>query len=264
MYQRKRKLGRGVAIVGAGMSKFGVLPGLNTRDLFVQAFTDMRKSVDRGIDTKDIEALYVGNAGAEMWELQAVIGVLMADVIGLTPRPALKIEDACGSSSVAIREGIIGIASGLYDVVLTGGTEKMNTLRTDWNTTALAAFTDTLYEGSAGFSFPGCYAAMATAHMHEYGTTHDDLLRVAIKNHDNGALNPKAHFPVSIRDIMNMRIARAKEKGDPIPSWADEMEFLYDPKVNPVIALGRRYLASVEIFPPPSQRQMLLLGVLYT
>jgi len=236
MYQRKRKLGRGVAIVGAGMSKFGVLPGLNTRDLFVQAFTDMRKSVDRGIDTKDIEALYVGNAGAEMWELQAVIGVLMADVIGLTPRPALKIEDACGSSSVAIREGIIGIASGLYDVVLTGGTEKMNTLRTDWNTTALAAFTDTLYEGSAGFSFPGCYAAMATAHMHEYGTTHDDLLRVAIKNHDNGALNPKAHFPVSIRDIMNMRIARAKEKGEPIPSWADEMEFLYDPKVNPVIA----------------------------
>ena len=59
MYQRKRKLGRGVAIVGAGMSKFGALPGLNTRDLFVQAFTDMRKSVDRGIDTKDIEALYV-------------------------------------------------------------------------------------------------------------------------------------------------------------------------------------------------------------
>jgi|GEM_PF-2482515 acetyl-CoA C-acetyltransferase len=64
----KRKLGRGVAIVGAGMSKFGVRSGMNSRELFVEAFNDMKASVDKGIDTKDIEAFWVGNCGAEMWE----------------------------------------------------------------------------------------------------------------------------------------------------------------------------------------------------
>ncbi len=236
MIQRKRKLGRGVAIVGAGMSPFGIRPDVTNRELFVEAFLDMRNSVDRGFDPQEIEALYVGNCGAEMWESQSVMGALCASAIGLTPRPALKVEDACASSSVAVREGIIGIASGLYDLVLAGGTEKMSVLPTKWTTMALACGSDTAYESSAGFTFPGLYASMATAHMEKYGTTHDDLLRVAIKNHRNGALNPKAHFPMTIRDVMSMRIAKAKEKGDPIPGWADELEFLNDPRYNSVIA----------------------------
>jgi acetyl-CoA C-acetyltransferase len=161
---------------------------------------------------------------------------LCASEIGLTPRPALKVEDACASSSVAVREGIIGIASGLYDMVLAGGTEKMSVLPIDWTTMALACGSDTTYESSAGFTFPGLYASMATAHMEKHGTTHDDLLKVAIKNHSNGALNPKAHFPMTIKDVMNMRIAKAKEKGSPVPIWANELEFLNDPRYNPIIA----------------------------
>lgn len=233
---RERKLGRGVAIVGAGMSKFGIHPGLTNRELFTEAFTDMRESADRRIDPGDIEALYVGNCGAEMWESQSVMGILSADWAGLIPIPARKVEDACASSSVAIRDGIIGIASGMYDVVLAGGTEKMSILPTNWTTTALGCGSDTTYEASAGFTFPGLYAAMATAYMHEYGITHDDMLKVAIKNHKNGALNPKAHFPMSIRGFMDLRIAKAEEKRQPVPSWADEMEFLHDSKYNPVIA----------------------------
>jgi len=236
MTQRKRKLGRGVAMVGAGMSAFGIRPDVTNRELFAEAFLDMVSSVDRGFDPQDIEALYVGNCGAEMWESQSVMGALCADVTGLTPRPALKVEDACASSSVAVREGIMGIASGMYDMVLVGGTEKMSILPTNWTTMALACGSDTTYESAAGFTFPGLYASMATAHMERYGTTHDDLLRVAIKNHNNGALNPKAHFPKTIKDVMDMRKAQAKEKGKPIPNWADEMEFLHDPRYNPVIA----------------------------
>jgi len=236
MPKRKRKLARGVAMVGAGMSPFGIRPDVTNRELFAEAFLDMKASVDKGVDPQEIEALYVGNCGAEMWESQSVIGVLCASEIGLTPRPALKVEDACASSSVAVREGIIGIASGLYDMVLAGGTEKMSVLPIDWTTMALACGSDTTYESSAGFTFPGLYASMATAHMEKYGTTHDDLLKVAIKNHSNGALNPKAHFPMTIKDVMNMRIAKAKEKGSPVPNWADEMEFLNDPRFNPVIA----------------------------
>jgi len=236
MTRRKRRLGRGAAIVGAGMSAFGTRPDVTNRELFAEAFTDMKGSVDKGFEHQDIEALYVGNCGAEMWESQSVMGNLCADIIGLTPRPARKIEDACASSSVAVRDGLIAIASGLYDMVLVGGTEKMTSLPINWTTMALACGSDTTFEGSVGFTFPGLYAAMATAHMEAYGTTHDDLLRVAIKNHTNGALNPKAHFPMTIKDVMNMRAAKAKEKGGPVPTWADEMEFLNDPRFNPIIA----------------------------
>jgi len=236
MARGKRRLGRGVAIVGAGMSSFGTRGDVTNRELFAEAFADMKSSVDRGFDHQDIEALYVGNCGAEMWESQSVMGNLCADIIGLTPRPARKIEDACASSSVAVRDGLIAIASGLYDAVLVGGTEKMTNLSVNWTTMALACGSDTTYEGSVGFTFPGLYAAMATAHMHTYGTTHADMLQVAIKNHTNGALNPKAHFPMTIKDVMEMRAAKAKEKGKSVPAWANEMEFLDDPRYNPVIA----------------------------
>lgn len=236
MVLKKRKLGRGVAMVGAGMSAFGVHPTLNTRELFVEAFKELKNSVTKGFDSKDIEALYLGNAAAEIWEAQASTGPMMASAVGLTPIPSMKIEDACASSGVALREGIISIASGLYDIVLVGGTERMNTLPTDWNTMALACFSDTIYEGAAGFSFPALYASMATAYMHKYGVSHDDLLKVAIKNHHNGVLNPKAHFQQSIKDIMEARISRAQQKGETPPNWSDEMDFLHDPKTNPVIA----------------------------
>ena len=236
MTYRKKKMGRGVAMVGAGMSTFGIRPDMTNRELFAEAFIDMKNSVDKGFDPQEIEALYLGNCGAEMWESQSVIAFLCVNAVGLSPRPALRIEDACASSSVAARDGIIGIASGIYDMVLVGGTEKMSILPINWTTLAIACGCDTAYEGSAGFTFPGLYASMATAHMQKYGTTHDDLFGVAIKNHNNGALNPKAHFPQTIKDVMNMRIARAKQKGQPVPNWADEMEFLYDPKYNPVVA----------------------------
>jgi acetyl-CoA C-acetyltransferase len=236
MAQGKRRLGRGVAIIGAGMSAFGIRPDVTNRELFAEAFADMKQSVDKGFDQQDIEALYVGNCGAEMWESQSVMGNLCADIVGLTPRPARKIEDACASSSVAVRDGVIAIASGLYDMVLAGGTEKMSSLSTNWTTMALACGSDTTFEGSVGFTFPGLYATMATAHMHAYGTTHEDMLQVAIKNHNNGALNPKAHFPMTIKQVMEMRAAKAKEKGGPIPTWAGELAFLNDPRYNPVIA----------------------------
>lgn len=232
----KRKLGRGAAIVGAGTSKYGVRQGVSSREMFVEAFGDMMRSVDRAIDPKDIEANYVGCCGAWVWETQAGVGKWCTDWAGLIPIPSTTIDNACASASVAIRQGIIGIASGLYDIVLAGGVEKMTTLPTEETTLVLATGADMVWEGYAGFTFPGLYATMATAHMSEYGTTPEDLMAIAIKNHNNGALNPMAQMPNTIGDFMNMRAARAKEKGQPVPSWADEMEFLHDSRYNPVIA----------------------------
>ena len=231
-----RKLGRGVAVVGAGMSKFGAFPGRATRDLFVEAFQEMRVSVNRGLEPNDIEALYIGNYSSDLFEGQGHTAPIMADWVGLTPRPATRIEDACASSGVALRQGIVAVSSGLYDVVLVGGIEKMTDLPTERVTDTLATAGDALYEIPAGFTFPGFYAAMATAYMARYGATAETFMQVGIKNHDNGALNPKAQFGARITDIMEGKRVRAEKKGWPVPTWADEMGFLHDDRANPVIA----------------------------
>ena len=235
-----RRLGRGVALVGAGMSKFGAFSGKATRDLFVEAFQEMRASADKGLDPLDIEALYIGNYSSDLFEGQGHTAPIMADWVGLAPRPATRIEDACASSGVALREGMIAIASGLYDVVLVGGIEKMTDLATERVTDTLATAGDGLYEIPAGFTFPGFYAAMATAYMARYGATPEAFMQVGIKNHDNGALNDKAQFGATIRQIMEGKIARAQARGRPVPAWADEMEFLHDGRANPVIAWPMR------------------------
>ena len=99
---------------------------------------------------------------------------------------------------------------------------------------ALAA--DALYEIPAGLTFPGIFAAIATAYMHQYEAGADHLAKVALKNHANGALNPKAQFNRPLRDIMDRRIARAQERGEPPPEWEDELDFLHDDRANPVVA----------------------------
>lgn len=232
----KRKLGRGVAVVGAGMSKFGAFPEKATRDLFVEAFKDMRASVDKGLDANDIEALYIGNYSSDLFEGQGHTAPIMADWLGLTPRPATRIEDACASSGVALRQGLLAVASGAYDVVLVGGIEKMTNLPIAEVTDTLATAGDILYEIPAGFTFPGFYAAMATAYMHRYGATPEALMQVALKNHDNGALNEKAQFNSTIAGVMESKKRSAEKKGRPIPTWASEMDFLHDDRANPMIA----------------------------
>ncbi len=236
----QRKLGRGVAIVGAGMSRFGAFPGMTSRELFVEAFREMRTSVDKGLDPRDVEAIYVGNYSSDLFEGQGHTAPIMADWVGLTPRPATRVEDACASGGVALRQGILAIASGLYDIVLVGGVEKMTNLPTERVTDTLATAGDVVYEIAAGFTFPGFYAAMATAYMARYGATPETFMRVGLKNHDNGSLNDKAQFGATIRQIMDKRIASAKAKGRPVPTWADEMAFLHDDAANPVIAWPMR------------------------
>ncbi len=231
-----RKLGRGVAVVGAGMSKFGCYNGMATRDIFVEAYREMLGSVDRGFDPREIEAVYIGNYSGDLFEGQAHVAPLMTDWVGLAPRPATRIEDACASGSAALRQGILAVASGLYDIVLVGGVEKMSELPTERVTDTLATASDVLYEAAVGFTFPALYAAMATAYMHEYGADAQVFLQVGYKNHEHGAMNPKAQFGQPIREIMEARKASAARKGLPVPEWKDEFEFLRDPRANPYIA----------------------------
>lgn len=230
------RLARGVAVIGAGMSKFGAFPDKTGRELMVEAYIDAIDSVDNGLDNKDIEAMFLGNFTSDIFEGQGHNGPIMADWIGLIPKPVIRTEGACASGGVAIRAGIMAIASGLYDVVCVSGVEKMSNLPTSRVTDALAAASDVSYEFPVGATFPGLYATIATAHMKKYGTTIKQLRTVGIKNHNNGKLNPKAQFPISIRELMEKRIAKLKEKGETVPSWKDEFDFLEDPQSNPIVA----------------------------
>ena len=233
--QKKRKLGRGVAVVGAGMSKFAMFKDKDSKDLFAEAFRDMIASVDKGLDPAEIDALYLGNFSNDFFMHQAHWGPIISDLVGITPKPATRTEGACASSALAFREGVFAIASGFYDMVLVGGVEEMSKRTTEEVAEGLALAT-VPYEGRVGFTFPGVFGAIATAYFAKYGANREHLMNVTIKSHNNASLNPKAQFPLTIKDMMNAKIESAKKKGKPVPMWRDEKEFLRDPAANPVVA----------------------------
>ena len=234
------KLARKVALIGAGMCKFGAnFPHKRNPDMWVDAWLDAVSRTDNGIEPKDIDACYVGNYSSDLFNHQGHLGPQMADLVGLVPKPAARFEGACASSGVAFRQAIIAIASGIHDVVCVSGVECMTEQPTVNVTDILATASDSLFEYPAGATFPGLYATLASAHFHKYGTTVEDLMRVAIKNHENGKENPYAQMQSSIKDIMNSKIAKIKASGGEIPDWKDEFDFLKS-NSNPMIAYPLR------------------------
>lgn len=233
--QKRRKLGRGVAVVGVGMSRFAMFKDKDSKDLFADAYRDMLASVDKGVDPADIDALYLGNYSNDYFVHQSHWGPIISDIIGHVPKPATRTEGACASSALAFREGVFAIASGFYDMVLVGGVEDMSKRSTEEVAEGLALAT-VPYEGRVGFTFPGVFGAVATAYFARYGANREHLMNVTIKSHNNAPLNPKAQISSTIRDIMNSKKESLKKKGMPAPEWKDEKDFLWDPKMNPAVA----------------------------
>jgi len=180
-------------VVSAGLSKFGRREGLYGRELFAEAVKEAYERCPNLNPKKDIKALFVGHMG-ESYEHQGHTGPTLADWAGLLPIQATRIENACASSGVALRWATYAVFSGMYDVVIVGGVEKMTHRTTADVTEFLAMASDFPFEQWHGITFPGLYALMATAHMHKYGTSEEQMAMVAVKNHHNGALNPKAHM----------------------------------------------------------------------
>jgi acetyl-CoA C-acetyltransferase len=194
-------------MVSAGLSKFGVREGLYARELFAEAAREAFERCPELSPKKDIKAVFVGQM-SESFEHQSHVAPMIADWTGLLPKPAFHLEAACASSGVALRCAIMAIQSGMYDIVLVGGVEKMTNIPTVGATGILAMASDFPFEQWNGISFPGLFALMATAHMAKYGTTVEQLAKVAVKNHDNGALNPKAHLQrkITIQDVLSSRV----------------------------------------------------------
>lgn len=226
---------RNVAVVGAGMTRFHnrIHAGKTGRDLFVEAVLEAVDSVDKGFELREAEAIFIGNYSSDCFEGQGHTAAMMADWLGLTPRASTRVEDACASSGVAINMATLAIASGAYDLVIVGGFEKMTEKGTEEATEILAMASDALYEVPVGFTFPGLYAAIATAHFKRYGSSWEELAAISIKNHRNGALNEKAHFQSDIMETAR----RLGERHNMI--FKDELEFLRSP-LNPFVAYPLR------------------------
>ncbi len=179
---------REVAIVGAGMTRFGELWRSSLRDLFVDAASEALKSA--GAD--HVDSVYVGNMSAGQFVGQEHLGPLMVDHLGRAGVAAARVESACASGGVALRMAFMEVASGMSDLVLATGVEKMNDGADV--TQVLSTASDQETEVYHGVTFPGLYAMIARAHMKAHGTTEEDLAAVAVKNHRHGAMNPKAQF----------------------------------------------------------------------
>jgi len=153
-----------VSIISAGMSKFGKRDGLLAREIFAEAAKEAFSSCPKLDPKRDIKAMFIGQMG-EAYEHQGHMGAAVADWAGLTGVAATRTESACASSGAALRSGIYAAMSGLADVVLVGGVEKMTHRTTVEVTEYLAMASDYPFEQWHGITFPGLYAMMATAHM---------------------------------------------------------------------------------------------------
>jgi acetyl-CoA C-acetyltransferase len=192
---------RDVAILGVGMNrKWGELWQQSLRDIFVEAALNALD--DAGVD--HVDSMYVGCMSGGLFVEQEHLGCLMADYLGMTPAAATRVESACASGGAAIRQGFIEVASGVSDLVLAGGVEKMTDVSADAATHALSTAADTEYEAYHGITFPGLYALIARAHMERYGTTREQLAHVSVKNHRHGAMNPEAQYPfeITVADVL--------------------------------------------------------------
>jgi acetyl-CoA C-acetyltransferase len=191
-----------VAVVGAGLIKFGELFDQSYEQMASGAFDAAVTAVDKGFDPSQVEAAFVATQRGTLWGQEGIGGNTVPTAIGLAGIPCTRIENACPSGSDAFRVGAMAVASGVHDVVLVIGVEKMRDKSADEGLLARAAAGHPVF--TRGETAPVLFAPFATRHMHEFGTTHEMLASVAVKNHYNGARDPYAHFQneITIEDVL--------------------------------------------------------------
>jgi acetyl-CoA C-acetyltransferase len=191
-----------VAVVGAGIIKFGELFEQSYEQMAAGAFAAAVDSVDEGFEPAQVEAAFVATQRGTLWGQEGIGGNTIPTAIGLAGIPCTRIENACPSGSDAFRVGAMAVASGVHDVVLVIGVEKMRDKSADEGLLARAAAGHPIF--TRGETAPVLFAPFATRHMYEFGTTREMLASVAVKNHHNGSLDPYAHFQneITIDDVL--------------------------------------------------------------
>jgi acetyl-CoA C-acetyltransferase len=186
---------RRVAVIGVGVTKFGKHER-TSGELFAEAAVDAL--ADAELSPRAVQALYYGNVVGGETEHQLHTGPQAASILGVPTIPTTRFETACASSHAAFRHAVMEIASGVSDVVLVGGGERVLNVPTAESTEYFAYASDASWEQPLGLTFPGVFALVARAHMAKHGTTEAQMAAVAVKNHKHGVLNPKAQFQKEI------------------------------------------------------------------
>ncbi len=191
---------RDVAIIGCGMIDFGEIWERSLRTMWTQAA--LAALDDAGVS--EVDMITIGCMSSGLFTGQEHLASLLADEIGLAGTPAMRLESACASGGLALRAGFAEVASGLADVVLVTGVEKMTDVDGGDATYALGTAADQQWEGFHGITFPGLYAMLARIHMQRHGTTLEQLASVVVKNHANGLKNPHAqyHLKLDLKDVL--------------------------------------------------------------
>jgi acetyl-CoA C-acetyltransferase len=185
-----------VGVLGIGITKFGEIWDKGLRELLLDA--QLLSLKDAKIEPNQIDAIYTGNMCGDSLSGQLHVGAMAAENLNLD-KPSVRVEGACASGSLAIREGVLAIESGQADIVMVNGVEKMTDVSTEQVTTALMGAGDEELEGFNGLTFPGLYALLANSYMSKYPKlTRDILAEVSVKNHFHGMRNSYAQFKSEI------------------------------------------------------------------
>ncbi|MCD6479825.1 thiolase domain-containing protein [Candidatus Bathyarchaeota archaeon] len=197
---------RDVTIIGVGMTPFGKHPDRSLIDLMLEASYTALMDAD-ALDAP-IDALYVGCMASGMLCGLQNTATLLADELGIKPQTAERIENSAASGASAILNAYLAVASGLYDVALVVGAEKMRHLPTSEATKAIASMTHPEGERPHGVTMPSLAALLTRLYMKRYGLTREQLALVAVKNHRNALLNPYAHLrkEITVEDVLNSRV----------------------------------------------------------
>jgi len=202
---------RTVSVLGIGETKMGKYPERSLREMISEAGN--LAIADAGIEKDAIEAVYIGNFVGQQLCGQGHMGSLVSEVLGLGSVPTVRTEGACASGSLAFRMGLIAVMSGLYDIVLVGGIEKMTHRLTPDVTEAIASAMDYEVEALHGFTFPSNFAMIANRYFHEYRDVKYEMGLCAFNAHKNACLNPDAHMR---KDISMERIITADLIASPL------------------------------------------------
>ncbi len=211
---------REVAIIGVGMgNRWGKYSGT-----LIEMMAEASLSAIDDAGTDEIDALFVANMGAGRINNQTALGSALIDYLNLFPAVGASIENGPASGATAARIGYMAIASGLHDVVMITGGEKMRVAPGPVVTDFVATMAHPEAEYIYGITFPSLGALLARLYFEQYGVTSEDLARVAIKNHQNGLKNPHAHIQqnITMEGILTSREASLNN-----PMIADPLH-LYD------------------------------------
>ena len=187
---------RDVAIIGAGMIPFGRRDEDTLMDMLAMA--SLKALDDAGLGDKSVDAVYVGNMGAGVLARQSAIASSLVDRLSLLPAAADTVENGPASGGSAVKNGLLAVASGYYDIVLVVGGEKMRDV-TGWRATDfIATMTHPQAEYPYGITLPGMAGMFTRLYMEKYGVTREHLIAVSMKNQEMGGLNPYAHVEMAL------------------------------------------------------------------